>query len=125
MVIRLSRHLLRVPQALFLPMVLASCIVGSFAINNTAFGVGVMLAFGLVGWLFEENAIPVAPAILGIVLGGMVEFNFVTSLLKSQGDPLILVSRPIAAVLALVVAALWLAPAIRWALSRRARMKPA
>ena len=119
MVIRLSRHLLRVPQALFLPMVLASCIVGSFAINNTAFGVGVMLVFGLIGWLFEENGIPVAPAILGIVLGGMVEFNFVTSLLKSQGDPTILVSRPIAAVLALAVAGLWLAPVVRWATARR------
>ena len=120
-VIRASRHLLRVPQALFLPAVLASCIVGSFAINNTAFGVGVMLVFGLVGWLFEENGIPVAPAILGIVLGGMVEFNFVTSLLKSQGDPTILLSRPIAAALALAVAALWLAPLARWAWSRRRR----
>ncbi|MEX2520392.1 MAG: tripartite tricarboxylate transporter permease [Paracoccaceae bacterium] len=113
-VIRFSRHLLRIPQSYFLPIVLASCIIGSFAINNTAFGVGIMLVFGLVGWLFEENDIPVAPAILGIVLGGMVEFNFVTSMLKSHGDPTILLSRPVAGLLAFAVVALWAAPIIKW-----------
>lgn len=113
LVIKLSRHLLRVPSAYFAPVVLACCIVGSFAINNTAFGVMTMLAFGLVGWLFEENGIPLAPAILGIVLGGMLEFNFVTSMLKSQGDLLIFVSRPVAALLAAIVLAVWLVPVLR------------
>lgn len=110
LVIRLSRHLLRAPRAYFLPIVLGCCMVGSFAINNTAFGVGVMLVFGLIGWLFEENGIPVAPAILGIVLGGSVEFNFVTSMLKSEGDPTVFVARPIAAVLAGLVLVVWLLP---------------
>ncbi|WP_340107375.1 tripartite tricarboxylate transporter permease [Pikeienuella sp. HZG-20] len=122
-VIRASRHLLRIPQSYFLPIVLASCIIGSFAINNTAFGVGIMLVFGLVGWLFEENGIPVAPAILGIVLGGMVEFNFVTSMLKSHGDPMILFSRPLAALLAIAIIMMWAAPVITWL--RRARTERA
>ncbi|SNY91022.1 TctA family transporter [Cohaesibacter sp. ES.047] len=113
-VIRIARHLLRVPQSLLLPIVLSSCLVGSFAINNTVFGVAIMLAFGLIGWLFEENDIPVAPAILGIVLGGMLEFNFVTSMLKSKGDPLILIERPISIVLCLLVLALWVSPVIGW-----------
>lgn len=112
-VIRVSRHLLRVPPAYFLPVVLACCIVGSFAINNTTFGVGIMLVFGLIGWFFEENGIPVAPAILGIVLGNMLEFNFVTSMLKSQGDLLVFVQRPVAAVLALVVLIVWAIPILK------------
>ncbi|MFV0360969.1 tripartite tricarboxylate transporter permease [Tropicimonas sp.] len=114
MVIRISRHLLRVPQSLLMPIVLAACIVGSFAINNTIFGVAVMLVFGLVGWFFEDNDIPLAPAILGIVLGPMLEFNFVTSMLKSKGDLMIFVERPIAVVLCLVVIALWASPVLRW-----------
>ena len=112
-VIRMARHLLRIPPAYFAPVVLACCIVGSFAINNTSFGVLTMLAFGVVGWVFEENRIPIAPAILGIVLGGMLEFNFVTSMLKSQGDLSIFVSRPVAAVLALIVLAIWVLPMVR------------
>ena len=54
-VIRMARHLLRIPPSYFAPVVLACCIVGSFAINNTSFGVLTMLAFGVVGWVFEEN----------------------------------------------------------------------
>lgn len=71
-----------------------------------------MLAFGLIGWLFEANGIPVAAATLGIVLGGMLASSFVTSMLKSQDGPLVLVGRPMAAVLALLV--LWVTPTIAW-----------
>ncbi|MFV0334556.1 MAG: tripartite tricarboxylate transporter permease [Tropicimonas sp.] len=120
MVIRAARHLLRVPQSLLMPIVLAACMVGSFAINNTVFGVAIMLVFGFVGWFFEENDIPVAPAILGVVLGSMLEFNFVTSMLKSKGDPLIFVQRPIAVILCLLVIAIWAAPVIKWLRGRKA-----
>jgi TctA family transporter len=102
-VIRISRNFLRLPQNFFIPIVLSCCMVGSFAINNTIYGVGIMLIFGIIGWFFEQNNIPVAPAILGIVLGGMPEFNFVTSMLKSLGNLLGLVDRPIASTLALLV----------------------
>ena len=112
-VIRVVRHLLRIPPAYFAPVVMACCIVGSFSINNTSFGVMTMLALGIVGWLFEENDIPLAPAILGIVLGGMLEFNFVTSMLKSKGDLFIFVSRPIAVTLAFIVLGIWLTPVLR------------
>lgn len=119
MVIRLSRNLLRVPPAYVIPVILACCMVGSFAINNTLFGVGVMLVFGLIGWLFEENGIPVAPAILGIVLGNMLEFNFVISMLKSDGNLLVFVERPIGLGLAIAVAVVWLLPLIQMRRSRR------
>lgn len=110
MVIRLSRHIVRIPPAVFTPIVLIACIVGAFAINNTVFGVGVMLVMGIAGWLMEENGIPIAPAILGIVLGGMVEFNFVTTMLKSKGDLIAFFDRPIAAVLGLITIAIWISP---------------
>jgi putative tricarboxylic transport membrane protein len=106
-VIRIARHILAVPRGVIAAFVLVACIIGSYAINNSLFDVGMMLAMGALGWFMEENEIPVAPAILGLVLGKMVEFNLIQTLMKGEGDPLTLVSRPIAAVLALLVALIW------------------
>ena len=78
-----------------MPCILLFCIVGAFAVNNSVFSIGVMLAFGLLGFFMEENAMPVAPVILGIVLGPMVEGNFVTSMIKSDGQFLGFFERPI------------------------------
>ena len=75
------------PRNVLMPVILLFCIVGAFAINNSLFGVGVMLVFGVVAFVLEENGFPIAPAILGVVLGGMLEENFITSMIKSDGDP--------------------------------------
>jgi TctA family transporter len=74
--------------------------VGAFAINNTVFGVLLILVFGLFAFVMEENGFPTAPAILGVVLGGMLEENFITSMIKSDGNPLLFFTRPIAGGLA-------------------------
>jgi putative tricarboxylic transport membrane protein len=74
--------------------------VGSFAINNSIFGVVLMLAFGLAAYVMEENGFPVAPAILGMVLGAMLEENFISSMIKAEGNPVAFVTRPIAGGLA-------------------------
>lgn len=115
-VIRLSRHILTVPRGAVAAFILVTCIIGAYAINNALFDVGVMLAMGVLGWFMEENDIPVAPAILGLVLGKVVEFNFIQTMIKGQGDLTMLVSRPIAAVLAVVVVGIWAATA--WNMTR-------
>ena len=73
-----------------MPLILLFCIVGTFAINNSPFDVGVMLVAGVVAYLLEDNGFPIAPAILGVVLGGMLEENFITSMIKSDGNVLAL-----------------------------------
>jgi len=89
-------------------------VVGTFAINNTVFDVGVMLVAGVAAYVLEENGIPSAPAILGVVLGGMLEQNFVTSMIKSNGDLTAFFARPIAAALgALTLGAWFLPPLVR------------
>jgi putative tricarboxylic transport membrane protein len=98
-----AKQMLRAPRAVLLPVILLFCVVGSFAINNSIFGVVLMLAFGLVAYLMEENGFPVAPAILGIVLGAMLEENFISSMIKADGDAAKFVARPIAMGLALAV----------------------
>jgi TctA family transporter len=99
--IKIAKRVLRVPRNLLMPIILLFCVVGSFAINNTVFGVLLILVFGLAAFLLEENGFPTAPAILGVVLGGMLEENLVTSMIKSDGDPFVFFTRPIAGGLAL------------------------
>ena len=80
-----AKQMLRAPREVLLPVILLFCIVGAFAINNSVFGVVLMLAFGIVGYVMEENGFPVAPAILGMVLGAMLEENFISSMIKADG----------------------------------------
>jgi TctA family transporter len=120
--IKLSGQILKVPRNVLMPIILMFCIVGSFAINNPGFGVVIMLVLGLMAYVMEENGYPVAPAILGIVLGPLLEDSFMTSMIKADGDLLGFVSRPIAAALAVVTLSIWLAPLIvrsaRWLRAR-------
>ncbi len=111
--IKLAKHILRVPRDILMPIVLMFCIVGAFAITNSAFAIGVMLVFGVLGFLLEEHGFPVAPVILGLVLGGMLEQHFVTSMIKSDGSLLAFFARPIAAVLGVATIAVWVAMAWR------------
>ena len=120
--IRLSRQILRVPRDTLMPVILIFCIVGSFAINNTVFGVGIILVLGLLAYLMEENGFPIAPAILGIVLGPLVEENFMASMIKADGNLLGFFERPMAAVLGAVTVLIWAWVIVGWTI--RARRRP-
>src|SRR6188768_706206 len=98
--IKVSKRILKVPRNILMPLIVLFCLVGTFAINNSMFDVTVMLVAGIVAYLLEANKFPIAPAILGVVLGGMLEENFITSMIKSDGNMGAFVSRPIAATLA-------------------------
>ena len=111
--IRLCRQILRVPRGLLQPIILMFCIVGAFAINNTVFGVVIMLVLGVVAFLMQENGFPVAPTILGIVLGPMLEQNFMTSMIKADGDLTAFFHRPLAATLGVITLLVGLAPLAR------------
>jgi TctA family transporter len=126
--IRLSRQILRVRRAILMPIILLFCIVGAFAINNTVFGVGIILVLGILAFFMEENQIPIAPAILGIVLGPLLERSFMTAMIKGGGDLTHFFSRPIAAVLGVITLAIWAWVVVGWILrvvrSRRAPLGP-
>ena len=118
--IKSAKQMLRAPRELLLPVILLFCIVGSFAINNSAFGVLLMLAFGIVAYLMEENGFPVAPAILGMVLGAMLEENFISSMIKADGRLLAFFERPIAGGLGTLTIVVLLVPLLRAWLRRGA-----
>jgi putative tricarboxylic transport membrane protein len=117
--IKAAKNILKVPRNILMPVILLFCIVGTFAINNSVFDVAVMLVAGLIAYLLEENDFPISPAILGVVLGGMLEENFITSMIKADGNFMAFVSRPIAASLAVVTLLVWTMPLVMGRLRQR------
>ncbi|NDA93929.1 MAG: C4-dicarboxylate ABC transporter permease [Betaproteobacteria bacterium] len=107
--IRTARYVLYLPRSLIMPVIVLLCAVGSFATGNNLALVFTVAVFGLLGYMMDRNGYPVAALVLGAVMGTMVEQNFVTSLIKSDGSILPFFSRPVASVLALMtfVAMLW------------------
>jgi putative tricarboxylic transport membrane protein len=97
--IRGSGYLLRVPRNVLMPIILAFCIVGAFAINNGNLEIIVMLLMGVLGYLLERGGFPLAPVVLGLVLGPVVEQNFMQSVIKTNWDLAQFLTRPISAVL--------------------------
>ena len=117
--IKLSVQMLRVSRSILMPIIMIFCIVGAFAITNSAFAIGVMLIFGILGFVLEDHGFPVAPIILGIVLGPLLEQNLFSSMLKADGSVLAFFSRPIAGVLGIATLLLWTAMLYYWMRSRR------
>ena len=111
---------LKVPRAVLMPVIMLFCVVGAFAINNTPFDVTVMLVAGIAAYFLEASGFPVAPAILGVVLGGMLEENFITSMIKADGNFWAFVQRPVAATLCALTLAVWFLPLLLRRLRRLA-----
>ena len=110
--IKVAKRILLVPREVLMPLILLFCVVGTFAINNSMFEVGIMLVAGILAYILEANKFPIAPAILGVVLGGMLEENFITSMIKSNGDLGAFLARPIALGLAMVCLLVWTWPLV-------------
>lgn len=111
--IRFSGLLLRVPAAVLMPIIVAFSIVGSFAINNGQLEIIVMLLLGILGYLLERTGFPLAPVVLGLVLGPIVEKNFMQSVIKTDWDLTQFLTRPISATLMVVTVLVLAYPLLR------------
>jgi putative tricarboxylic transport membrane protein len=96
-------QVLRVPQHVLVPIIFVLCAVGSFAIAGRMFDVYVMLVFGILGYLLRQFGYPMAPLVLGIVLGDLLEKNLRRALILSDGDLTPFFTRPISAVVAAMI----------------------
>lgn len=94
--IRLLSRVLNVPQQILFPIIMVVCFAGSYAINNSMYDVLVMLIAGLLGYLLKVIDLPVAPTLIGFILGTQMEKSILQSLVKSRGSMGIFVGSPIA-----------------------------
>ena len=110
--IKASAQMLRVPKKILMPAILMFCMVGSYAINNSLFDVGTMLLMGVVGFFLEANGFPVAPVVLGLVLGPILEKNFMMSMIKTDWDFLPFFYRPVSGILCSLTIIVWFFPVL-------------
>src|SRR5213595_684139 len=109
-----ARWMLRIvtlPKAALFPVVLVLCVIGAYALNNTMANVYVLLVFGVLGYLMVKFGFPLAPFILGVILGDQIEINLMRSIM-TDSNPWLFITRPISGGLLLasvlsVLFALW------------------
>ena len=97
--IRIFLQLNRLPYSVFSAAIMILCTIGAFGLSNNMDDVYLMFAFGLIGYFMRKYGFPIAPAVLGLVLGDLAELSIRRSLLLSLGNPLILITRPLSVIL--------------------------
>ncbi|HOX12757.1 MAG TPA: tripartite tricarboxylate transporter permease [Spirochaetia bacterium] len=102
--IRFFARIILVKREILNPVIFVLSLVGSFAMRQNIFDVGLTLAFGVLGWIMMRAKFPLSPILLALILGPMTEANLRRALTISQGDYSILVSRPIAIALFVLAA---------------------
>jgi len=111
-------HLLRIPYAYLYPLIIMFCIIGVYEVSHSIVDVWIMLIMGVIGYLLKKFSFDPAPLVLGLVIAPIFEMSLRQSLIMSNGDWLIFVSRPIAGTL-MVAAAIMLAMSALSALRAR------
>jgi TctA family transporter len=107
--------LLSIPYTTLFPAILLFCCIGAYGVGNSTFDVMLSVGFGGFGFLLMRYGCPVAPLIMGFILGPMLEENFRRAMIVSRGDFSIFATRPISAffVLAtLLLLASFIAPSL-------------
>ena len=99
-------RLTQVPPKLLFPIILAIAVLGAYSIKNSVFDIGVMLGFGLLGYLLKKLDIPLAPVVLTFILGGLMESSLSQALVMYQGNFLRFFTNPLTApllILAIII----------------------
>lgn len=117
---RIFAQVQRLPGVMLVPMILVLMAVGVYVINGRVIDLWVMFAAGIAGYVLEKLDVPLAPIVLGLILGPMAEQSVRRALLISRGDPTELFTRPLSAVIALATIGLIVWPMLRAWKRRRA-----
>ncbi|MDA8125239.1 MAG: tripartite tricarboxylate transporter permease [Deltaproteobacteria bacterium] len=99
-------HLLKVPFRILFPVIMLICLVGTYSVNSSRFELGILMAFGVAGYVFKKIQYDFAPCILALILGPSLERAFRQSLMRSGGSFTIFMESPIALTLIVLTGAL-------------------
>jgi putative tricarboxylic transport membrane protein len=111
--IPLFAQILKLPTYVLFPIIFGISMVGVYSVSDSLFDLGLLTFFGLLGYLMRKLDYPLAPLILGLVLGDAMERALRQSLMMSQGDLSILVSRPLSATMLVLTALILVVPTFR------------
>ncbi len=92
-------RLLYIPSGILYPLIVAISVIGTYAISGSMLDLYMILFFGVAGYIFDKVDIPVAPLVLSLVLGGIMEQSFRQAMTISSGNPVVFVSSGITATL--------------------------
>ena len=115
-------RLLAIPRPMLNAGILVLASAGAYSVNRSAFDVGLLYAIGAAGYLMRRRSIPLAPAIIGLILGPMAEQQLRRALAIADGSAMVLVTRPISAALLTAAALLLVGPSIVRRLGLRSRI---
>ena len=105
-------RLLSIPQPLLYGGILVFSTLGVYSLSNSTFDLLLLFIVGIIGFLMRRHEFPVAPCIIGLILGPLAEAQFRRALSISQGDPSVFVTHPLSAVLLALAAAVIFVPMI-------------
>ena len=114
---------LKVPYPILFPLILLFCLVGVFSLNYSKVEVALMIGFGIFGYVARKFQFEMAPLVLAIVIGPMMEKNLRLALTISQGDPWIFIQKPISAVFIIISLVLLVSPFVPWLGKRRKKLQ--
>jgi putative tricarboxylic transport membrane protein len=117
----LFAQMLRIPYGYMYPLILVTSFVGAYSIDNNMFSVWLVLVFGVVGYAMKLFGLPMAPLVLGLVIGSLLEKTLVQTSAMGDGSLLIVLQRPIAVAILALAVLLGAGPMILSRLRRRAR----
>lgn len=116
----LFTRVLRIPEPILIGLILIISTVGAYGVSGNLFDVWVAFGAGVVGVAMRYFGYPVAPVVIGMVLGPTIEMSLRQGLILGRGDPIIFLQSPIAVILFAVIAAILVWPLIRRLRARRA-----
>ncbi|MBD3306293.1 transporter [candidate division KSB3 bacterium] len=95
--------ILRVPPPLFMPIIGILCVIGSYSLGNNLFNLYLMVPIGILAYFMTEMGYPIAPMVIGVILGPMADENLRRALMVSQGSFMPVFQRPVALILFLII----------------------
>jgi putative tricarboxylic transport membrane protein len=116
-------QVLKVPYPILFPLILLFCLIGVYSLNYSLVEIALMIGFGVFGYLARKFQFELAPLVLAIVIGPMMENNLRLALVISQGSPLIFITHPISAVFISITFVLLISPFIPWVGRRRQKLQ--
>ena len=84
--VKLFVKILEIPPWFLMPMILVISYIGVYSVNNSGLDITIMTIFGVIGYIFRKLEVPLAPILMGLILGDDLEQNFRRSLVASQGE---------------------------------------